>query len=332
MSKVLKTVLAALVASAPLSLAYAKKPKQICIYQDSKGKIHQVMGARSVPSRYRKASKCVDASLNTRLAKPDEIDLDGTVRRENMVSAVGNIQLRWPRKVEQLFGRTPTRAMADAARTVSRTLKQSGFPSKLRNISMNWNVVFMDESLPETQIPTYLVSSCHPAWMTPPANIYVVAQRVAEGCGGRSTPGRVADGYLASVLLHEMGHVLEYYLLGRSASHDRFRSEGFASWFEQYASNFSAVIPKGDVERRYIGWAKASFAQSPTVFHFQGSPYDYGRASMYFKAVVDRRRVAGLMDVYELMMDQKIDFLSALKARMGWSDKKLAEEIKRVMR
>jgi hypothetical protein len=266
------------------------------------------------------------------LASPEEINLDGNIRIENMVSPLGSISLKWPRKVESLFGRTPERAVADAARTVNRALNRPGFSPKVQNLSLDWQIVFMDEDLPETQIPAYLVSNCHPAWMTPPANIYVVAQRVAEGCGNTKKASTfVADSELAEVLIHEMGHAVEFRLLGPAFRRERFRAEGFATWFEQFASDLSSTIPRGAVKKRHDKFAREAIKYSPDIFTFQGTAHDYARASLYFRAIVERRRLSSLMDVYEVMSNENIHFFSAVEKKLGWDRKRIESEVLRVI-
>ncbi len=266
------------------------------------------------------------------LAAPKDIELKGNIRKEDMASAVGRIRLRWPRKVELLFGRTPQRAMAEAASATSRALKRAGFPTELQALDLNWEVVFMDEQLPEKQIPTFLVSNCHPAWMTPPSNIYVVAQRVAAGCGGAQTSkSSVADSQLAQVLMHEMGHAVEHQLLKNMFGSDRMRAEGFASWFEQYAAQFSSVVPSGATERYYLSLAKQSMLQQGPAFAFQGSAHDYARASMYFKAIQEKRGVRGIIDVYQRISKDRIDFFSAIERELNWNRQKIEKEIERIV-
>ena len=265
------------------------------------------------------------------LAQPEEIKLSGNVRKENMASSIGRIELRWPRKVEILFGRTPQRAMADAARTASRALKSANFPTALQTLDMNWSVVFMDEDLPESQIPQTLISNCHPAWMTPPSNIYVVAQRVAAGCSAGKNPGtQVADSVLAQVLLHEIGHAVEYQLLGKMQGTDRMRAEGFATWFERYASQYSTVISRGSVKEQHYALARKAFQEVP-YFAFRGSASDYAQASMFFSAIETRRGVKGIIEVYETMTQDRLTFFPALKKRLYWDEKRLMQEVKRVL-
>ncbi len=306
--------------------------KEVCLYADSRGVVHQVNSWGEVPESFRTTSKCLGASQNQYMAPPEQVTLKGNVREELISSSLGRIRLRWPRSAETLFGRTPQRAMSDAATTVARVLKGGGFPPAVQTLNRDWQVVFMDETLPEAQIPQYLISNCHPAWMTPPSNLYVVAQRIAAGCsGGRGGPSRVNDAQLSQVLIHEMGHVVEYAILGSHGGEDRMRAEGFASWFEQYGSDFSSINTKGAARKFYSELARQSFAQSPEGFNFQGSAYDYARASMYFRAVVAKRGIRGLMDVYQTMIDEDTNFFGAVQRRFNWSLAQFNTEARRVL-
>ena len=266
------------------------------------------------------------------LANPDEIELNGTVRKVQFSTSLGNINLRWPRKIESIFGRTPERALIEAANTVSKTLKQSSFPPELKKLNLEWNVVFMDENMPEQQIPHNLLTNCHPGWMTAPANIYIVAQRAARGCSSNAKPSSsVSDARLTEILLHEMGHSVEYRLMGRIGGSEKMRSEGFATWFETYAAKYSALASYSKLLQENKTLAKRAIEASPDKFNFNGSAEDYARASMYFHVVVAKRGVSGLMDVYELMKKDNLDIVTAIKQKMVWSDKKLSEEIGRLL-
>ncbi|MBX7144465.1 MAG: hypothetical protein K1X79_08460 [Oligoflexia bacterium] len=334
--------------------------RDLCLYTDAAGALKQVTGRGSVPQAYQAQAHCIGEKRSAKnsqprkiwedsavqatpapklgegsnvLAAPEDIKLKGNIRREDMSSPLGRIELRWPRKVELLFGKVPLRAMQDAALAVSRALKTGGFPAPIQSLNLDWKVVFMDEEVPETQIPTYLVNNCHPAWMTPPANLYVVAQRVVAGCGGNSSQvsHQVADSQLAHILIHEMGHAIEAQILGPQMADDRMRAEGFASWFEAYGSDFSTVIQKGSVKRFYKSLALQSLQQSPDRFNFQGSANDYARASMYFHALAAKRGVRGVMDVYETMTSQRLNFFSGIKARMGWDSPELEAQVRKVV-
>jgi len=270
------------------------------------------------------------------LAAPDQITLKGNIRREEISTPLGTVDLRWPRTAEVYFGRTPVKAMADAARTVSQAIRTSAFPSEIQRLNTNWNVVFMDEKLPQTQIPAHLINNCHPGWMTPPANIYIVAQRVAGGCGQQPrNKSSVADSDLASVLVHEMGHAVEFHLLQGMFAQDRMRAEGFASWFQVYAANYSSVIDRGAQRRDMFSRAKYSIRQNPSGFSsgaslFAGDSLDYARASMYFFAVVDRRGLGGLMEVYQAIAKDKLTFFAAVQKEIGWNSEQLEKEVQRI--
>ncbi len=300
--------------------------KEICVYLDANGQPKMVEGRRAVPDRFRAQAQCMKGSeTNQYLAQPGDVTLKGNIRQEQIGSALGHIALRWPRTAEVLFGRTPQRAMTDAANTVSRVLRMSGFAPELQSLSLPWEVVFMDEDVPEKQIPSYLVSNCHPAWMTPPANLYIVAQRVVAGCGGGRPQGssQVADAELSQVLIHEMGHAVEYALLKGRGEGDRMRAEGFACWFEQYASDFSSVNRKGAAKHFYTQLARISLKESPEQFVFGGSAYDYARAGLFFHAIVAKRGIRGLMQVYEVLRESNSDLFSATKAVLGWDREEL---------
>jgi len=309
-----------------LALVWAEAPK-ICVYPTKDGGTKQVNSWLLVPDEAKPYAKCFDASQNSYMAKPDDVSLKGNLREQDIVTPLGNIHLRWPRSVETLFGRTPERAMADAATSINRLLKSSGFPAELQRLSLDWRVVFMDETLPSAQIPAYLVSNCHPAWMTPPANLYVVAQRVVAGCTGeRARSSSVNDAQLSQVLIHEMGHAIEYALLHGRNDGDRMRAEGFACWFEQLGSDFSSVNTKGKAKGFYSDLARVAFQQSPNQFAFQGSAYDYARSSMFFHAIVNKRGIKGLMDVYEAMVKENRPFFAAVNEKIGWDTSMLNAE------
>ncbi len=265
------------------------------------------------------------------LAAPDEISLEGTVRKERVSTSLGPVNLRWSRSAEQVLGKNPLRATADAARMVSRALKQSGFPGSLTSLDFEeGQIVFMDENVPGHQVPHNLISNCHPAWMTPPSNIYVVVQRVVAGCGGSAPSKSQADAKMAEVLGHEFGHVVEAHILQGAFGGERWRAEGFATWFEATAASFSSLIPSGSVLNEHKRLARYSFSSSPDKFNFQGTGEDYARSSMYFHAVVKARGVKGLMRVYDLIKKGEPSFMSAVQKVTGWSESELEKRARAV--
>ena len=61
---------------------------------------------------------------------------------------------------------------------------------------------------------------------------------------------------------------------------------------------------------------------------FTGSGEDYAIASLEFEAIVNRKGISGLMDVYETMGRDHCSFYEALKKRFGWDQKDLQREVK----
>jgi len=334
----------------------AAMPRQLCTYVAPNGAVSQVNSIDEVPVEYRERARCFSESIKPERAKnpavhrptgpteiglrsrgeelvaPEAIELDGAIRRVDMPSSIGRIRLRWPRSVETLFGRTPERAMAEAARAVSRAVKASGFPPTVSNLDLDWQVVFMAEARPDGQIPATLVSNCHPGWMTPPANIYIVAERVAAGCGGGApADAPVADGALARVLIHEIGHAVEYRLLLEQFGRSRMRAEGFATWFTGYAADFSPLLERGAVERENLALARAALTKQGIGGVFRGGADDYARAGAIFSAIVGRRGVRGVIDVYSVMRRNDLDLLPGIESRLGWDEAHLADEVARVV-
>lgn len=268
-----------------------------------------------------------------KLARPSDISLKGSVRVEELNSPIGKINLRWPRTLEASFGRTPSRAMVDAARTVSRALKSSAFPRELQIIDQTWEVIFIEGELHSNEIPMQLISNCHPGWMTPPSNIYIVGDRVAAGCGsgGNRKSQLVADSDLTEVLVHELGHAVEFILLGNNFGGDRMRAEGFATWFEAYASNFSTYLNQRELRRKNALAAEYSYKMSPNVFTFQGSGMDYARASLYFSAIESKYGLGGVMRLYKRLPSTGGLLIEAIKKEFNWDEKELDREVKAVI-
>ncbi len=322
--KIFFSILFLFIISPPPTWAEPKEAK-VCVYLTANGKIEQVNSLEAVPENYRKTAKCFLDNKN--LVKPEDVKLEGTIRSEEIISTVGKIQIRWPRKIEALFGRTPVRAMADAAATLGRVLKNPAFPPKLQNLNLEWKIVFLDENLPENQIPTYLVTNCHPGWMTPPTNIYIVGQRVAGGCGGSVHSSRIADSDLTEVLLHEMGHAVEYYLLGTMQNDDRQRAEGFATWFMNFAAEYSSILNARETKKKYLTAGKMAVEKNPETFNFTGSFEDYSRASLIFFTIASARSLRDLMEVYRYISSNKVKFEEAISPVLHWDNKRLNKEI-----
>lgn len=161
-----------------------------CFYVDTLGKTRVVSSIQYVPAKFRPEARCANTNHENFLANPDEISHQGLVRRENMSSSLGSIELSWPREVEKLFGRNPKLAVQDVSRAVSKALKSASFNNNIRLLDTNWKIVYLGKDLAASQIPEYLRMACHPGWMTPPTNIYIAAEKIATNCNTGSLSQR----------------------------------------------------------------------------------------------------------------------------------------------
>jgi hypothetical protein len=160
--------------------------------------------------------------------------------------------------------------------------------------------------------------------MVPPNQIYMVVDYISPQCEANGD----VDALLTQVLLHEMGHVLEFALLDGAGGDDRKRAEGFAAWFEGYSSKFSPTIPQGSVQQRYRALVQSYGGIGSS--DFSGSGQDYAVASLEFEAIVARKGVSGLMSVYETMKQKQCGFYQALNQLYGWDRKDLQREVKQL--
>jgi hypothetical protein len=233
------------------------------------------------------------------------------------------MDVRWPRQVEQCFGKSPSRAISEAASAVNRTLRTGRFDEKMKYARRDWSLVLIDRASAVSQFPMQLSLGGHPGFMVPPNQIYIVVDYISPNC----QPNGDVDALLTQVLLHEMGHVLELSLLGESGfAADRKRAEGFAAWFEGYSAKFSSTVPRGRVQETYRSMVQSQ--SSVGSQQFSGSGQDYAISSLEFEAIVARKGVSGLMDVYETMNTCQCSFYEALHKKFGWDQKYLQREVK----
>ncbi|MCC6221843.1 MAG: hypothetical protein IT291_11445 [Deltaproteobacteria bacterium] len=332
----LKFAVSLLLAIIFFSNSYLASAEEVCIYRNEKGETFSSPSKRQIPHKYRRNATCGDKAKFNTLAAPTEIELEGSTRNVTIPSSLGSIEARWPRSAEKFFRMSPNKALATAANATAKAINQAGFRRRMQNTDLSWKVVFLDANMPETQIPFYLLQNCHPGWMTPPANIYIVAQRVARGCAGEQASDdslhdkSVADSGLAETVVHEMGHVVEHQLLS-SNSPDRLRSEGFATWFEIYAARLHGSLDRTSIEMRTNELASISIKSTPNNFYFQGSGSDYSRAAMYFLAVEKQGGAIAIANLYDVMNERKIDLFAAIHNTLHWNRTRLEAEVKSLL-
>ncbi len=291
-----------------------------CLYIDQHGVVSQARSVSSVPSEYRGRAVCKDTSPDE-IADPHDLKLGSEARSATFGTDLGHVTMRWTRPIERCFSSPPSRAVGEAIKAVNRALKSGRFSADIKRAQREWSLAFTDKSTAFAQFPVALTLGQHPGFMIPPSQIYIITDFIAPNCTG----AKVGDELLAQVLLHEMGHVIEYLLLGESQTlFDRERSEGFASWFEQYAAEYSQVIPSGSVKRYYDELARDALRNGAAGF--QGTPADYARAALPFQAVVRKKGIVALMDVYRRIRDEHVDWTEAILKATGWNRATLERE------
>jgi len=262
-----------------------------------------------------------------RMARPGEISLGVLERSESLSSPLGAVDIRWARSAEVMFGTSPERAVLESMRAVKRTLYSLGIDqSDLGDIS-RWEMVFVDKDLKSSELPRELLERCHPAWMTPPSNLYFVANRIAGGCSGKELFDRArADAEMTEVILHEIGHVIEYMLLKKKINPDVPHAEGFATWFTSVATDYTPFFRRGQLKREQLELAAVSAANGVGAGGFKGTENDYVVASLPYHAVYHRLGAQGIKELYR-ELEAGAPMLEALEQGVDWSPVKLKEEI-----
>lgn len=321
-----------------LAGAASAQDSYICIYKDLSGIPRQVSSPDEIPDKY-KPGDCRIIPANSTMDSPDQMELEGSVRRKNIPTSLGQMKSRWPRAVSKNFKRSPSTAIKDAARAVSNIVKKPGFPYWLqkRIRELDWKIIFIDDAS-TVRLPELLQNNCHPGWMTPPANIYIVSSRVVNGCGQFSRNRKVSQGELASLLIHEMAHVVEFQMVDPRTNQDATRAEGFASWFETLASDKSSFVKRGTAKKRVKGLATQTLktTEHELAFNKSAGKYlssqQYARAASYFAAIENRHGIAGVFRVYEAMGKENLTFLDAIEYELGWNSEELREEALKALR
>ncbi len=296
----------------------------LCVYTTRSGKILQANSMQEVPRMYRDVARCQQSDSSSPISNPQDLNLKGNEGNVEMVSPVGKIKLKWSRQIQTLLGRTPQKVVMNSMNTLKRLISSSAFREKLSNMNLDWNIVFMGKDLPSSQIPSYLITNCHPGWMVAPANIYMAVERVYNGCDGVGR-GDVGDEELEKVMLHEIGHAVEYQI-APNLPRDLKRSEGFATWFAIYASGYSSIVNQSSVLSYYKMLAKKAIEAFPNTFNFSGSAYDYARASMYFYIVEKKKGVAGILQLYEKLKLGN-EFVASVVDTLNTNQEKLSRDI-----
>lgn len=291
----------------------AASAESSCVYLNHYGEMVRVRNAQAAPHAFRSRVVCKDISPDE-IAAPEDLDVGNDARVASFTTDVGPMNVRWSRSVEKCFKNPPSRAVGEAAQALNRALKSGRFTSEVKYSRREWSLAFIDKTSAFSQFPTALSLGGHPGFMIPPSRIYIITDFVAPDC----LQQQLADEALTQVLLHEMGHVVEYLMLGeQSNTFDRQRAEGFASWFEQYSADFATTISRGSVREQYAALARS--APPLTGRSFSGSAGDYALAALPFQAIVYRKGISGLMKVYQSMREDRVPFYDAVERGIAWN-------------
>ncbi len=293
--------------------------EESCVYVNQSGELVPVSNPNLVPAASRGRMVCKDKRIDEVVA-PEELDVGRDSRTAEFSTEIGSIKVRWSRSIERCFATSPARAVGDSARAVNRALKSGRFSANAKEGRRDWTLAFIDKVAAISQFPLALTVGQHPGFMIPPNRIYLVTDYISPTCEG----GEIADDVLTQVLLHEMGHVVEYILLGeRQAPLDRERSEGFAVWFEQYSADFANSLPKGQVRAYYASLARLA----ETSAKFSSNPAGYANAGVRFQTIVERKGIAGLMNVYSVIREQQVPFEVAVERALSWNKNSFQKQI-----
>ena len=249
---------------------------------------------------------------------PDKVTLGGAQKNFKFSTPVGNLQIRWQVKSTPFFGREPYFLVKQAWIDAARSLARRSFPVGLRSKKFDWKLVFLDKAATTRTYP-WGAGDCHPAWIRPPANIFVSAYYIGTGCGRKKLPESKARERLTGTLYHEFGHAVEYQLLGvNRRGRERYHSEGFAMWFEAVAL---ADHGKSAEAGRMRSAAKKYYDVNWDPSRFNGSYPDYVRAFAMIETIVEKRNLRKLMKIYELLKKDSrgaMRFGDAVQKEIGW--------------
>jgi hypothetical protein len=192
--------------------------------------------------------------------------------------------------------------------------------------------VLIDDDLRSTEIPKDLRSkdNCHPGWMTAPSNIYIVTSRVVSRCSDTRFNKVRADIELTRVLLHEMGHVVDFYLAEKKFGLERSRSEGFASFFEQISADKSKIVPAGSVTAEYMEAAKFGISKGFWSEPFGGTFIDYAIHSTFFRAVYAQGALRKIFEIYKVYKSNTLSFKETLLQESYWTKEQLHARARKI--
>ena len=228
-----------------------------------------------------------------------------TAPREKSISTVfGPAKLFWNSEVKDLPGGVEGATMRGFA--LARSAAEKCALLDYITPTMPWQVAFVS-GVKGDRWNTILSSAAgHSAWAGPPANIMVDISRLRS----KERKSEILD----AVLVHEIGHVLEFHLMGRGFAHrERWHGEGFATWF---ASLVGAPAEK-DFE------AKRQFSNTWRPYRFGASKIDYLMSYSLLAVLANDEKK--LFAVYRRMDEENLGFARAVHQETGWDESQWLE-------
>jgi hypothetical protein len=324
-----------------------------CFYTNGEGTFVTTDTKGDVPEQYRDGAKCSAVRKRTpknffekpvpreemprpqviqiipqagRPKTPDQIALGRSQRERKLRTALGEAHFRWESSAEKYFGKSAEQTVLSAMRAASRVLAQKSFPVELRNENYNWKIVIMDKVPAEADIQINGQGVCHPAWMRPPANIFLAGERIATQCGRRKHSIEKATRLLEEALVHEIGHAVEFKFLGRRfRQYQRWHNEGFATWFESLAASYMSGRGKNRNEMRQRVRQHWDPKWNPSQFN--GSWKDYSRSYALISTIAEKRSVRHLQQVYRKAASKNMPLLRAVEEDLHWDLEKYYKNV-----
>lgn len=234
-------------------------------------------------------------------------------RGRSIKGSLGTVKLFSPRTLEQLINRDLSSVVVNAFHRAAGILATNAFPEILKATEYDWQLFFERSRKRETG--GLSSARCHAAWMGPPANIFISADQLASNCGRlRRSSVEVAE-ELGSVLVHEIGHAIEFQMMGRGfGRRQRWHSEGFATWFESLSDGETI----SDTRLEMFQIAVRTLDPEWRPFLFKGSKADYARSYALVAAIAEGHSIPTLLSIYATMDSQNCRFDQAVQQVLGW--------------
>lgn len=239
---------------------------------------------------------------------------------------LGRVSVRVPYDSSLLLNVRPTELVNTAWTVGAAILVKHKFPQLfVADSQYDWNVVFVPRILSTMQKRALGSNYCHMAMMGPPADVVIDINRVLNPCGASSSKPQLA--VLVSSLIHEIGHAVEFRLLGNAfPRRERWHSEGFATWFESLGQEIIDSSSDSSLKNR----ARSVFSMKWRPYLFSGSPADYLQ-SYAMLAVIAEQSPEKLFAVYQRMSAEHLGFSEAVGKTLGWTFSQWLEETRKFL-